>query len=100
MVIRRIGVLSMGKISAALYGAMGLIFGILFALATLLGGTMGQAGREATAPALISAPFGYGAIVFMPLLYAIIGFLFGVVLAFIYNLVANAAGGLELEIDS
>jgi hypothetical protein len=35
----------------------------------------------------------------MPFLYAIMGFLVGVVSAFVYNSVAKLAGGLVLEID-
>jgi hypothetical protein len=99
MVIRRIGVLSLAKISAALHGAIGLILGIFFALASLLGGALGQAAREAAAPEIIAVLFGFGAIVFMPFLYAIMGFLVGVVSAFVYNSVAKLAGGLVLEID-
>lgn len=83
MVIRRIGVLSLAKISAALHG----------------GGALGQAAREAAAPEIIAVLFGFGAIVFMPFLYAIMGFLVGVVSAFVYNSVAKLAGGLVLEID-
>lgn len=99
MVIRRIGVLSLAKISAVLHGTMGLIFGIIFALASLLGGAFGQAARDAAAPKIISVLFGFGAILLMPLLYAIVGFLIGVVSALVYNFVAKATGGLELETD-
>jgi amino acid permease len=35
--------------------------------------------------------------VFMPLVYAPFGFLFGVITAAIYNLVARFTGGLELQ---
>jgi hypothetical protein len=100
MVIRRIGVLSLAKIFAAVYGALGLILGIIFALASLLGGAMGQAARDAAAPAIISVLFGFGAILFMPLLYAAMGFVAGVVSALVYNFVAKLTGGVELEIDS
>jgi hypothetical protein len=99
MVIRRIGVLSLAKISAALHGAIGLILGVFFALASVLGGAIGQAARDAAVPQIVAMLFGFGAIVFMPILYAIMGFLIGVVSAFVFNLVARLAGGLELEID-
>ena len=99
MVIRRVGVLSLAKISAALRGAMGLILGILFALASLLGGAESQVARDVVAPKIITMLFGFGAIVAMPLLYLIAGFLIGGVSAFVYNFFARLAGGLELEVD-
>jgi hypothetical protein len=99
MVIRRIGVLSLAKISAAIHGAIGLILGAIFALASLLGGALGQAMGEAAAPRIVAVLFGFGAILFLPLLYAAMGFLMGALGAFVFNAVARVAGGLELEID-
>jgi hypothetical protein len=42
--------------------------------------------------------FGAGA-VFMPLIYALAGFVFGVVLATVYNFVSRWTGGIEYYSD-
>jgi len=59
--------------------------------------------------AIICVPFGIyamiqfgfsegGFIVFAPLLYGLFSFIFFVIFAFIYNVVADLVGGLEFEI--
>jgi hypothetical protein len=100
MVIRRIGVLSLAKMSAAIHGAIGLVLGAFFALASLLGGAIGQAMGDAAAPRIVAMLFGFGAIIFLPLLYGAMGFVMGALGAFVFNVVAKLAGGLELEIES
>jgi hypothetical protein len=100
MVIRRIGVLSLGKISAAIHGAIGLVLGVIFALASLIGGAMGQAARDASVPPALSMLFGFAAIIFMPLIYAVLGFVIGILSAFVYNAVAKLAGGVELDVEA
>ena len=77
--------LSLAKISAAIHGAIGLLLGIFFALASLLGGALGQAGRDAAVPQIVATLFGFGAVVLFPVLYAVMGFLFGALTAFVYN---------------
>ena len=52
-------------------------------------------------PSLLGIPwlfFGAGA-VFMPLIYALAGFLFGVLLAMAYNFAARWTGGIEYYVD-
>ena len=49
---------------------------------------------------LIAALFGHGGfsailIIFIPVIYAILGFIAGIIVAFIYNLVAKWTGGIE-----
>ncbi|MEM9293263.1 MAG: hypothetical protein AAGD01_16390 [Acidobacteriota bacterium] len=95
--IRRIGVLSCGKILGAVYGVMGLLFGALLSVISLIstGATMTQ-GEDAVAGIL----FGLGAVIFLPIFYGIIGFIGGMIMSLIYNLLANIVGGLEVEFDS
>lgn len=95
MIVRSIGVLSLGKIMGALYAVMGLIFGAFFALFWLAG--FGMASDEMGAfGGLI---FGAGAVIFFPLFYGILGFITGLISAFVYNLIAGWFGGLELDIQ-
>jgi hypothetical protein len=42
---------------------------------------------------------GAGAALFAPILYAVMGFIIGVIGAFIYNLVAKWVGGIEVEVE-
>ena len=100
MRLNRIGVGSAAKISGALYGAIGLIFGGIFAMFALLGaGFAGMAAEQGEAvPAFMGPLFGVGAIVLFPLFYGTMGVVTGAVGAALYNLFARMVGGLELEI--
>lgn len=97
MIIRRIGVLSAAKISAALYAAIGLIAGVFISLASLVGAAAALGGDSAGGA--LGALFGVGAIVLLPLFYGAMGFIAGVISAFIYNVVAGVVGGIELDVE-
>ena len=67
MRITRIAPLSVAKVAFVLYGMIGLIIGVIIALASLLGAGLGMAGGDKSA--VFSAVFGVGAVIIMPLLY-------------------------------
>ena len=98
MVLKRIGVLSCGKVMGTCYAAMGLILGAIFALISLAGVAMPQPPNAAGPP----MPFFFGgaAVIILPIVYGIGGFIGGIILAAIYNLVAGVVGGLELNLES
>lgn len=98
MVIRRIGVLSLGKVMGLLYALLGLIFGVMFAFFSLLGVAAGVANSQSS-DALISLLFGAGSVIFMPIFYGILGFVLGLITALLYNLVAWLAGGIKIELE-
>jgi hypothetical protein len=98
MVLKRVGVGSAAKISAALYAAIGFIAGAMFALFSLLGAGLSSMAGDSDMPAFIGALFGVGAIVFLPILYGAMGACVGAIGAAIYNLVAGAVGGLEVDL--
>jgi hypothetical protein len=98
--IRRFGVLSVGKVMGLLYAVIGLLAGAIFALMSLFGAAFTSALQESGAPAFIGVLFGFGAIVILPIFYGIIGFLGGVISSAIYNLMAGATGGIEMELTS
>ena len=92
--IKRLGVWSVARVSAAVYGFFGLIAGAIFTAASLFGSLFaGMDGSDAL-PGLI---FGIGAIVAFPIFYGLMGMIGGALTAFIYNLVAGAVGGVEIE---
>ena len=92
--IRSIRVFSAAKVNALLYG----ILGLLFAPFLLLGPGLAILGADGTKR---SSGFG-GAIfvaAFLPICYAVFGFIAGAVMAFIYNAISHAIGGLEVELE-
>ena len=93
MVVKSVGVLSVGKVLGCLYALFGLIFGGLFTLISLAGFAVG--GPDAGPAALL---FGVGAIIILPVFYGVMGFIGGIISAAFYNLVASIAGGIEIEL--
>jgi hypothetical protein len=94
MLLKRIEPFSCGKVAGVLYGAMGLVVGVIVSLAAMIGGL---AGREAFG-ALAGGLVGLGAIVILPILYGGLGFIVAVIGAWLYNLAAGWVGGIEIEL--
>ena len=92
--VKRIGVLSLGKIMGVIYGGLGFLIGSIITLLSFLGFFLSQA---------IDLPFlpifGIGAIFLFPLFYGFLGFFAGIFIAAVYNLVAGVVGGIELELE-
>jgi hypothetical protein len=78
--ISHVSVLQQGIVCAVLYGLISLI-AVPF---IILGALFGHGG------------FGVIFAIFIPVIYAIAGFIAGVITAFLYNLVAKWTGGIEL----
>ena len=94
MVIRRIEPMSCAKVGGTLYALLGLVVGICFSLASLVGlGALGGAGSS------FGALFGIGAIILLPLLYGVLGFIFMYISAALFNVAAKFAGGLVIQAD-
>ena len=100
--IKRIAPLQAGKMLGVLYGCMGLLFIPFFALAAVAG-VFAQHSQQAQAvdgpPAAILAAIMFGFGIFMPVFYGIFGFVFGIISAAIYNLIAHWIGGIEVEVE-
>jgi hypothetical protein len=94
MVITRFKPLSVGKVAGLLYGAMGLVVGVIVSLATTIGGLTGHDTFGALAGGLV----GIGAIVLLPLFYGGLGFIVAIIAAWLYNLAAGYVGGIEIEV--
>ncbi len=84
MYIKRIGVFSFAKLQALTLAVVGLIFGLVYAfLGSQVGGLLPQ--------------LGYLTIVVLPILYAIVGFIGGMIIALLVNLFLGLVGGVEVE---
>ena len=100
MVIRRIDVLSLAKVLGVLYAMLGLVFGLLFSFFSLMGAAIGAGMQDAGAEGTVfSLLFGVGAVVAMPILYGIMGFVGGLLTALFYNLTAGFVGGIRLDLE-
>ena len=78
---------------ALLYGIIGLI-AIPFFL--FMAAMSSQMPPDARGPMMA---MGAGAALFAPILYAVVGFIGGIIGAVIYNVVAKWVGGIEVEVD-
>jgi hypothetical protein len=96
MIVKRLAPLSFAKIAGVLYALMGLLFGGLFSVASILGGFMG--GGEADTP-FGGMIFGVGAIVILPIFYGVLGFLTTLIGAALYNVIASVIGGVEIDVQ-
>jgi hypothetical protein len=95
MVINRVGPVSVAKIALIVYGVLGLVFGGIISLFALAGSMIpDQSGSRSPLGAL----FGVGAIVLLPICYAVIGAIGALIMTGIYNLAARAMGGIELDV--
>ena len=95
--IERIDLMSCAKLLGALGAIMGLIGGVVFALMTHFGpfADISQ-GRDETDPILL---IGYGVIVVAPIAYGLVGVLYGLLIAGIYNIVASLVGGVKIRLS-
>lgn len=97
MILKKIGVLSLARMLGGAYAALGLVVGFIFSLASLVGSfAASMANSEEAAGAAIGLLIGVGAIVFMPIMYGLMGFLGGALMAFIFNIMAGVFGGIEM----
>jgi len=100
MVIKRINVIRAATIQACFMALFGLIAGVCVLLfGTLFGSLVGAAANNGGAGAGLGMIGGIGAVIFLPILYGVMGFIAGALGAAIYNLVAGWVGGLEIEVE-
>lgn len=105
--VRRIGVMSIAKMYGALMAIMGLfiggLYGVMLILIGAIGGSSGGFGGSHSNSAMTAGTMigmGIGAMIFAPIFYGILGFVFGAFGAFIYNVMAGFLGGVELELET
>ena len=99
MVITKVGVLSLGKLLGIMYAAIGVLFGALYALFAVVGGgaMLAMGGNEGAMGGGMMMGMGVAAVVVLPILYGLIGFVGGLISALFFNIAAKYAGGLEVE---
>lgn len=100
-IVRGFGVLSMGKYLGVLYGMLGLLIGVIYGGVLMIIGAIGAASDSADAGPLAAMGMagGIGVMIFSPILYGIMGFIFGMIGTLLANLALRFTGGLEVEMD-
>jgi hypothetical protein len=94
MVIKSVGAVSCAKVAGALYALIGLIAGAFMSLIGLAGVFASSDGGGA-----IGALFGVGAIVLLPIVYGVFGFVTTFIAAALYNVIAGRVGGIEINVQ-
>jgi hypothetical protein len=98
MMIRRVGVLSMAKISGIAGAGLGLVIGVIYGLIFMAIGATALAGRNGPG---VGFGIGFGVLmmIMVPVIYGVMGFVFGAIYAVIYNAAAGFVGGIEMELE-
>lgn len=90
--IKRLGVFSVARTAAVMYFMLGVIIAVpMFAF-------MGIASRLSGTDSPL-AGFGAAALLLVPVVYGILGFIMTAIMAALYNLVAGWMGGIEMEFE-
>jgi len=105
--LARVAPLQLGIVLAVLYGLISLVIFVPIGGCSMLffnahhavGGPSFHGPIGSSAPALMGGIFGGFMLIFLPLLYAAMGFIGGVIAAAIYNVVAKWTGGIEFTVE-
>ncbi|MFY9559074.1 MAG: hypothetical protein WAQ52_02465 [Terriglobales bacterium] len=92
--LRSVGVMSCAKMMGAIYGSLGLIFLPLLLLGGFASMMLGRGSEALSGVALLFLAF------LAPICYGAMGFIFGALTAWIYNLIAGWVGGIRLELKT
>lgn len=89
--IKQIDPISAGTTLGAMYGMIGVIIGGVMFLLTMVG-----TGISGNSMGLVT---GMGAIIMLPIIYGIAGFIGGILSAAVYNVVCGMTGGIRMKMD-
>ncbi len=91
--LRKIGVLCLAKLQATMMAITGLIAGIVYSF----GGAIYDLFTTGTVN--LGTALAFLALIGMPVIFAITGFVAGAILAPLYNLAAPRFGGIEMDFE-
>ena len=98
MIVKRVQPVPLGKMLGILYAVFGLLFGLVFSLIGLASSAFTSGSHPQAFPGW-SLFFGVGAVVFLPIMYGLLGFLGGLLTAALYNVLAKMIGGIVIEVE-
>jgi hypothetical protein len=94
--LKRIAPLQLGKVLGAVYGLISLIFLPFLVVFTIIASLAShQGGGASLAPIVGSLVL----MIFIPIAYAALGFVFGALGAWVYNIISKWIGGIEVDVE-
>lgn len=90
--MKKIKVMSLAKLQAAILAVVGLIAGILYSF----GGAIYD--LISTGSVNSGTALAFLALIAMPVLFAIFGFIVGIIEAYLYNLILRKIDGIEIDL--
>lgn len=84
--------LSLAKIQGLIGAVMGLLVGIMFAFMGVINALLGTEGAG------LGIVLSFAMIIFAPIIYGVMGFVSGAIVAWVYNVCADKIGGLEIDL--
>jgi putative exporter of polyketide antibiotics len=102
--LKKVGVLSLAKISAFIMAIIGLLLGCLYALMgvwmnKLISGMTPEMQAKAGIEPGMGMLFGPWAILILPIVYGIIGLISGLFGGWLYNIISSKIGGIKIELS-
>jgi len=102
--LKKVGVFSLAKFQTILMALFGLACGVLYSFGGLIIDVMVSlgwlSGTEMETPGLSEGTLlAFGALIGMPIIGALIGFVVGIIEGLLYNLYAKRFGGIKVELD-
>ena len=95
--LKSIEPISLAKISGLGYAAMGLLFIPFMFIGPFIMALAPEGEDDIPKGLMIGVAFGIA--LAMPIIYGAIGFIFGLISGFVYNLIAKWIGGIEVEVE-
>lgn len=96
--LKKIEPVQLAKMLAVIYGLGSLVLVPFFLLFSLFASMAPRTG-PGVGPMPMMMGMGIGFMIIAPILYATMGFITGLIGAFIYNVVAKWIGGIEVEVE-
>ncbi|CAN5281843.1 hypothetical protein BH20ACI2_BH20ACI2_23710 [soil metagenome] len=101
--IKKLGVLSVAKMYAAIMLVISLLisipYGLIIIVYTLFGASV-AGGETALAIGGGGVVLGIVVMIGLPIMYSLMGFIGGAIGALLYNVFSNFVGGIEIEVES
>ncbi len=101
--IKKLGVLSVAKMYAAMAFVISLLIAIPYGLFIIVFSLIGAAGARGYAGLMVGGGgivMGIVVMIALPVMYTIMAFIGGALGALIYNLFAGFVGGIEIEVEN
>ena len=101
--IKKLGVLSVAKMYAAMAFVISLLIAIPYGLFIIIFSLVGAAGTKGDAAFMVGGGgivMGILVMIGLPIMYTVMAFIGGALGALIYNIFAGFVGGIEIEVEN